>query len=103
MKKVKASSIAEVVIALTIISICFTVTSMVFVRSINSTTKFEDFKMQTEVQNVLLNDLLEGEFNEQSFTDYNLVIDTEDSIRLLDFKGLDDKLIWTQEWITEAK
>lgn len=101
-KKIKSSSIAEVVIALAVIAICFTVASLVFIRSINATMKFVDFKSQTKLQSELLEKMFDGqqeiELNEVPFE----VSDSEmDSIVELQFKGTDDKIIWKQEWLKE--
>jgi type II secretory pathway pseudopilin PulG len=61
-KKIKASSLAEMVIALSIISIALVVVSRVFVQVNRSTIQFREVKAQSEFQNLvyeaLVNDTL---------------------------------------------
>ena len=56
-RKIKASSIAEIVVALAVIAICFAVASLVFIRSTSTTSKFMDVKKQTELQSEILEKL----------------------------------------------
>jgi type II secretory pathway pseudopilin PulG len=53
-KRINASSIAEMVIALTIIAICFAIASQVFMQASRSTIQFKEVKEQTEFQSLLL-------------------------------------------------
>ena len=57
-KKLSASTIAEVVIALTIIAVCFAVASQVFLSSNRSTVQFKEVKEQTEFQSLMLDALI---------------------------------------------
>lgn len=57
-KRIQASTIAEVVIALTIIAICFAVASQVFVQSNRSTVQFMEVKEQTAFQSVMLDAMM---------------------------------------------
>lgn len=50
MKKLTASSIAEVVIAITIIAVCFVVAARVFIQSNQSGFQFDDVFEQTRLQ-----------------------------------------------------
>ncbi len=100
MKKVKATSIAEVVIALAIIAICFTVASLVFIRSISGMRKFVDFKNQTSIQNKLMEQMLEGESTfEFNDLDVEELKSENDSLVEYHFSNSDNKLIWKQEWL----
>lgn len=51
--KLKASSIAEIAIALSIIAICFTLGSKLFVQSARSTVQFQETIEQSEFQSLL--------------------------------------------------
>lgn len=53
-KRISGSTIAEVVIALTIIAVCFAVASQVFVQSNRSTVQFSEVREQTEFQSFVL-------------------------------------------------
>lgn len=54
MKKVKAASILEFVIALTIIGICLSVATLIFSRSTKSTTRFQEVQEETVFQSDLM-------------------------------------------------
>ncbi len=98
-KNIKSSSIAEVVIALAVIAMCFTVASLVFIRSINGTMKFMDFKEQTRIQSELMQYMLDDERN----LDYDLGDESNDSTAVYEFSAADNKIIWKQEWLRERK
>lgn len=57
-KRIPASSIAEMVIALSIIAICFAVASQVFLQTNRSTIQFKEVKEQTEFQSLLIDALV---------------------------------------------
>lgn len=57
-QRIPASSIAEMVIALTIIAICFAVASQVFMQSSRSTIQFKEVKEQTEFQSLMIDALV---------------------------------------------
>lgn len=97
--KIKSSSIAEVVIALAVIAMCFTVASLVFIRSINGTMKFSDFKEQTKIQSDLMQKMLDDERN----LDYEMGDASSDSTVVYEFSASDNKIIWKQEWLSEQK
>lgn len=102
-RKIVASSIAEVVIAVSIIAICIGIVSLVFVRSTKSTINFQELRQQTEIQTKLWETLfLDTELSETE----GIQIETEihssnDSLHMLTFKGLDDKIIWTQDMMND--
>lgn len=98
-KKIQSSSIAEVVIALAIIAICFTVASLVFIRSINGTLKFTDFKEQTRIQSELMQHMLDDERD----LEYELGEASNDSTVIYEFPAADNKIIWRQEWLSGKK
>ena len=99
-KKIAASSITEVVIAIAVIGLCIGIASLVFVRSTRVTINFQDVKKQTEIQSMLWEKLflqeditdIEDVFVERDFTD-------NDSIETLTFKTNDDKILWQQDWM----
>ena len=101
-RKIPASSIAEVVIALTIIALCFGVASLVFVRSVNVTTRFMDVRKQTIIQSELLKHMYRQEDLHEVTWDLedvqvNILPDEHnDSLEILEFKGADDRIIWQQ-------
>ncbi|MNE47180.1 hypothetical protein D3C87_16990 [compost metagenome] len=82
-KKLKASSIAEIAIALSIIAICFALASRLFIQSARSTVQFQEVIEQSEFQSVL-------------FTNYSLDSNT------YDFKQWNDQLT-SIEIVTERK
>lgn len=57
-QRIPASSIAEMVIALSIIAICFGVASQVFMQSSRSTIQFKEVKEQTEFQSLMIDALI---------------------------------------------
>jgi hypothetical protein len=99
MKKIESSSIAEVVIALAIIAMCFTIGSLVFIRSVSSSMKFMDFGEQTKLQSDMMVHMIE---NERDLT-YETGESLNDSIVVYEFISGDNKLIWRQEWLKELK
>ncbi len=99
-RKINSSSIAEIVVALAIISLCFTIASLVFIRATNTTLKFQSFREQTMIQNTLLEmmvrqevDLHQPEFQAQETPSIN------DSITTVEYTGNDNRIVWKQEWI----
>lgn len=99
-KKIEASSLAEVVIAIAVIALCIGVASLVFVRSTKVTVNFQEVRMQTEIQSMLWKQLYTSDGDVQEMEDLVLEIEEEeDSLVIYTFKGLDDKLIWKQQWV----
>src|SRR3989338_8262683 len=58
MRQIPASTIAEFVIAMTIIAICFTVASQVFMQTSRSTIQFKEVNEQTEFQSLMIDALI---------------------------------------------
>lgn len=102
-KKIKASSLAEVVISVAIIAICIGIASLVFIRSARITINFQDVKKQTEIQSELWEKLYQQEGDVEEIDEVIMeTLDTEnDSIQTLRFKGSDDKVLWDQDWLKE--
>lgn len=98
-KKIAGSSLAEVVIALAVIALCFGVASLIFTRSIMVTTGFEEVRTQTEIQS----QLWEHMQNEESALEVEgTVMQTEvdercDSLMDCLFLGVNDKVVWRQQ------
>lgn len=102
-KHIPASGIAEVVIALTIIALCFTVASLIFIRTTSAPMKFQDVKKQTEIQSHVLIHMYENtaalEIDE---TEPNIETDSySDSLELFTFTGSDQRILWQQQWVKE--
>jgi hypothetical protein len=100
--KIQSSSIAEVVIALTIIALCFFVASLIFIRSINVVTRFQDIRKQTEIQSKIMEcmyrDNVATPFIEMEEIATNFVDDeTDENIIIIEFSGTDDRIIWKQQ------
>ena len=98
---IKASSIAEVVIAIAVIATCIGISSLIFSRSIHVTTDFESVKMQTELQSDVWKHLVLSESIEAPEL---VTLEKEsdllnDSLDVLVFKGLNDRLLWQQHWL----
>lgn len=98
-RKIIASSLAEVIIALSIIALCFGIAALVFVRFTTVSTNYQFVKKQTEIQSLLWKRLQ----NSATALDYDEVeiVDIRDeemksSVHFIvrDLKG---KIIWEQE------
>lgn len=103
-RKLNASSIAEVVIALSIIALCFGVAALVFIRSLNVTTRFQDIRNQTEIQSEIMRSQLRDNDSvpliEKDFVIVETIADEKsDSCKVVLFKGSDDRIIWQQQII----
>lgn len=85
---IKAASIAEVVMSLTIISICFGIAMLSIVSTRESTLSFQEINDQTKIQNHIVKEILKGkkiELDFQSeFTD--LAIDLKEDKSLIEKK-----------------
>jgi len=102
-KHIPASGIAEVVIALTIIALCFTVASLIFIRTTSAPMKFQDVKKQTEIQSRVLIHMYENttalEIDE---TEPNIETDSySDSLEIFTYTGSDQRILWQQQWVKE--
>lgn len=99
-RKIPASSIAEVVIAVSVIALCIGIGSLVFVRSTKSTVNFQEVRTQTEIQSKLWKNLFTLEHELEDIN--NIKIEKEssnnDSIERLVFIGDDGKIILKQDW-----
>lgn len=105
-KKIKGSSIAEVVIALTVIAICLGVASLIFVRSTNVTSRFMDVKKQTFIQSEILKhmymqDLHTVEWDIEGVQVNEIPDENNDSLIVLEFISTDNKVIWKQQMMKE--
>lgn len=101
-QKVKASSIAEVVIALSIIALCFGIASLVFIRSLSTTARFEDIRKQTEIQSQVLKYLFTNTDSLRTIQpdETTVEINTDelsDSVEIITFKSMSDRLLWNQQ------
>ncbi len=101
-RKIKASSIAEIVVALAVIAICFGVASLVFIRSTAGTSRFMDVKKQTELQSEILEKLYRDEAGKIEETAIDVELEKvsneeNDSLTELRFLIQDERLVWTQE------
>lgn len=101
-KRIQASSIAEVVVALAVIAICFGVASLVFVRTTRSTSRFGDVKKQTEIQSQLFENLVQQDLDalQKPAAEIDPVIEADennDSLIVLRFYGDDQRIIWEQQ------
>jgi type II secretory pathway pseudopilin PulG len=106
-KRIEASSIAELVIALSIIAICFAVASQIFMQASRSTIQFKEVKEQTEFQSLLLEALTtdtipavndwKGELGTIEVTTLK-----KDSVTMRDFALQNDgRTIWQQTFFSE--
>ena len=104
-KYIHASGIAEVVIALAIISMCFTVASLVFIRTTSAPMKFQDVRKQTELQSSILIKMYENEVEldlEIEGLEINKEVDPfSDSLEVFTFTGSDQRILWQQQWTIE--
>lgn len=106
-KRIPASTIAEVVIALTIIAVCFAVASQVFLQSNRSTVQFKEVKEQTEFQSYMLNAFMNDTM--PSIREWKGELSTiEDETTLLDSSvhhrlvlSDNEKMIWEQDFFYE--
>lgn len=102
-RKIAASSIAEVVIAISVIALCIGIGSLVFVRSTKSTVNFQEVRTQTEIQSKLWKNLftLENELDDVENVKIEKEATDNDSIQHLLFLGDDGKVILKQDWWVE--
>lgn len=103
MKRIIASTIAEVVIALTIIAICFAIASHIFIQSSLSTTAFQEVKDQTEFQSILVDALIRDtlpEFNTWE-SEWTEVKETTQSVNTGKLNNIElisgERKIWKQQ------
>lgn len=99
-RKIEASSIAEVVIAISVIALCIGIASLVFIRSTKSTVNFQEVRTQTEIQSKLWKNLftLQNEMEDIDGIKTEKESTENDSIQHLVFLGDDGKIILKQDW-----
>jgi hypothetical protein len=99
-KHIKSSGIAEVVIALAVIAMCFTVASLVFIRTSSAPMKFQDVRKQTEIQSSILMKMYQEDRDiEIDETEMGKETDMfSDSLEVLTFTGSDNRILWQQQW-----
>ncbi|MNV08060.1 hypothetical protein D3C71_985160 [compost metagenome] len=109
-KKLKASSIAEIAIALSIIAICFALGSRLFIQSARSTVQFQEVIEQSEFQSLLFTNysLDSNTYNpkqwENQLTTIETITEKKDSTQKETFhlnNSIQTK--WTQEFIWPEK
>jgi hypothetical protein len=101
-KKLKASSLAELVIALSIIALCISIAALVFIRSLKTNGAIQEIKEETDFQSSLYLYL-----NNNPDSLYNALPTIEksngaDGIEIYTLWGTDHKLIWEQEILPYA-
>ncbi len=97
-RKIQASSLAEVVIAVSVIALCFGVVSLIFIRSTMVTTSYEEVRLQTEIQSALWEQLHNGQ-QEFDIEGVEVIIEQDelnDSLQIITCSALNEKQIWQQ-------
>lgn len=85
--KLKASSIAEIAIALSIIAICFALGSRLFIQSARSTVQFQETIEQSEFQSLLFtsysldSNVYDPKLWADKLTTVETIIEEKDSVR----------------------
>jgi len=102
-KKIQASSLAEVVITIAVIAICFGVASLVFVRATMVSANFQNVRHQTEIQSMLWEQLHTNsspiEIDGVQRIEEN--DELEDALMVYTYIGTDNKVIWKQQWLKD--
>ncbi|WP_343635412.1 hypothetical protein [Fluviicola sp.] len=86
-RKLKASSIAEIAIALSIIAICFALGSRLFIQSARSTVQFQETIEQSEFQSLLFtsysldSSIYDPKLWNDKLTTIETTIDQKDSVK----------------------
>lgn len=104
-RKLKASSIAEIAIALSIIAICFALGSRLFIQSARSTVQFQETIEQSEFQSLLFtsysldSSIYDPDLWKDKLTSIETTIDEKDSSRTEQLSLMNSiKANWTQEF-----
>ena len=102
-RKIAASSIAEVVIAVSVIALCIGIGSLVFVRYTKSTVNFQEVRTQTEIQSKLWKKLFTLENELEDIDDIKIERESteNDSLERLVFTGDEGKVLFKQDWWVE--
>jgi len=100
-KHIPASSLVEVVIAISVIAICIGVSSLVFTRTMLVTTNFDGVRVQTQLQSELWKALiLNGEPPEVESTQLSWEEDLiSDSLVVLNYSDEKGRILWKQNWL----
>jgi hypothetical protein len=104
--KIQASSISEVVIALSIIALCFGIASLIFIRSMSVTSRFQDLRQQTEIQSDIFQSLFKDNDSMQHLSYESITLqqgedETNDSLKVFEFKTSDEKVLWRQQVVSK--
>jgi hypothetical protein len=109
-RKLKASSIAEIAIALSIIAICFALGSRLFTQSARSTVQFQETIEQSEFQSLLFTSYLldssvyDPKIWNDKLTTIEAVITEKDSVKTEQLSVMNSiRANWTQEFIWPRK
>jgi type II secretory pathway pseudopilin PulG len=109
MKKLQASSLVEFVIALSIIGICFSVASYIFIQGNRSTIQFQEVREQTEFQSLLFNALIHDTFPatenwEGVFTQIDVIKGSRnEEMKNIYYLKSSGKQLWEQEFYMDEK
>lgn len=98
--KVKGSSIAEVIIALVIISLCYGIVATVFTRLTRISISTEDLKTQTEIMNNSWNDQRLGIITSDESVQYPYEVtqhNSYDELEVVTYKNGTGVILWHQE------
>lgn len=105
-RKLKASSIAEIAIALSIIAICFALGSRLFIQSARSTVQFQEIIEQSEFQSLVFTNysLDSNTYNtdlwKDKLTTIEVITNEKDSAKTERFSLMNSiKANWVQEFI----
>lgn len=109
-RKLKASSIAEIAIALSIIAICFALGSRLFIQSARSTVQFQETIEQSEFQSLLFtsysldSNVYDPDLWKDKLTTIETTINEKDSSRTEQLSLMNSiRANWTQEFIWPKK
>lgn len=109
-RRLKASSIAEIAIALSIIAICFAMGSRLFIQSARSTVQFQESIEQSEFQSLLFTSyLLDSSIYapkvwEDKLTTVEISVSEKDSTRIEQLTLINStKTNWIQTFIWSKK
>lgn len=107
MKRVHASTVAELVIALTIIAICFAVATQVFMQTNRSTIQFREVQEQTEFQSMMIDALIHDTLPDtklwkEEWSSIEVLTTQKDSVIFSDISLINNqKTIWQQTFFSE--
>jgi hypothetical protein len=98
--KIKASSIAEIVVALAVISICFGISSLVFIRTTGSGKRMIDLEKQTALQSLVFEKLSMGDIRLNEVMQDDIEVNStddplHDSLLVISYTTFDNKVLFT--------